>query len=47
MNEETNKENEIYSYTTKEGVRVYTPNVEFADIMALKYGTDNVYVEKF
>jgi hypothetical protein len=38
--------NEIYSYITNKGQRVYTPNVEFAEIMAKKYGTNEVYVEK-
>jgi hypothetical protein len=38
--------NEIYAYINNEGQKVYTPNYQFADIMAKKYGTDMVYVEK-
>ena len=38
--------NEIYAYINNEGQKVYTPNYQFADIMAKKYGTDKVYVEK-
>jgi hypothetical protein len=38
--------NEIYAYINDKGQRVYTPNSQFAEIMAKKYGTDNVYVEK-
>ena len=38
--------NEIYTYINNEGQKVYTPNYQFADIMAKKYGTDKVYVEK-
>ena len=37
---------EIYGYVNAEGQRVYTPNLEFAHIMADKYGTQNVYIEK-
>lgn len=46
MSEETVKENEIYSYINNEGQRVVTPNLEFAHLMAVKYGTQKVYVEK-
>jgi hypothetical protein len=38
--------NEIYAYTNDKGQKVFTPNFQFADIMAKKYGTDEVYVEK-
>ena len=38
--------NEIYAYINNEGQKVYTPNYQFADIMAKKYGTEKVYVEK-
>ena len=38
--------NEIYAYINNQGQKVYTPNYQFADIMAKKYGTDKVYVEK-
>ena len=37
---------EIYGYTNNDGQKVFTPNLEFAHIMAAKYGTKNVYVEK-
>ena len=37
---------EIYGYTNAEGQRVYTPNLEFAHIMAVKNGTQHVFVEK-
>jgi len=37
---------EIYGYVNAEGQRVYTPNLEFAHIMAAKYGTQDVYIEK-
>lgn len=44
--EETEKEIiEVYSYLNTKGKRVYTPNLEFAKIMANKYGTNNVFVE--
>jgi hypothetical protein len=38
--------NEIYAYINDKGQKVFTPNFQFADIMAKKYGTDEVYVEK-
>lgn len=37
---------EIYGYINNSGQKVFTPNLEFAHIMARKYGTDKVYVEK-
>jgi hypothetical protein len=37
---------EIYGYVNDNGQKVFTPNLEFAHIMADKYGTQNVYVEK-
>lgn len=46
MSEDQQIVNEIYSYTNNEGQRVFTPNYQFAEIMAKKYGTDKVYVEK-
>ena len=36
----------IYGYINNYGQKVFTPNLEFAHIMATKYGTDKVYVEK-
>lgn len=36
---------EVYSYINPNGVTVYTPNLEFAKIMANKYGTFIVNVE--
>jgi hypothetical protein len=38
--------NEIYAYINDKGQKVFTPNVQFAEIMANKYGTGKVYVEK-
>jgi hypothetical protein len=45
---ETTKEveNIIYSYVNDGNKKVYTPNLEFAHIMAKKYGTDDVFIEK-
>ena len=37
---------EIYGYINDKSQKVFTPNLEFAHIMATKYGTKNVYVEK-
>jgi hypothetical protein len=38
--------NEIYAYVNNKNQKVFTPNVQFAEIMAKKYGTIKVYVEK-
>lgn len=46
MFENTNEVVEIYAYINGKGQKVYTPNYQFADIMAIKYGTNDVYVEK-
>ena len=46
MTETQNESIEIYGYINNEGQKVYTPNLEFAHIMADKYGTQDVYVEK-
>jgi hypothetical protein len=45
MSEVTNEVVEIYAYVNDKGQKVYTPNVEFAQLMGNKYGSD-VYVEK-
>jgi len=37
---------EIYGYINNKGQRVFTPNLEFAHIMATKYGTNQVFIEK-
>lgn len=37
---------EIFGYINDKGQRVFTPNLEFAHIMATKYGTDKVFIEK-
>jgi hypothetical protein len=37
---------EIYGYTNNDGQKVFTPNLEFAHIMATKYGTTHVFIEK-
>ena len=39
--------NEIFAYINDKGMRVFTPNFEFAHLMATKYGTIKVYVEQF
>jgi superfamily II DNA or RNA helicase len=46
---ETNENivNEIFAYINDRGVKVFTPNLEFAHIMAAKYNTNKVFVEKF
>lgn len=36
---------EIYGYLNKEGQKVFTPNLEFAHIMARKYDTEHIYLE--
>jgi len=41
------EENVIYGYKNEAGVVMYTPNLEFAKVMANKYETFNVYVEKY
>lgn len=41
-----NQEIEVYMYKTDKDQKVVTPNLEFALVMAAKYGTNNVYVEK-
>jgi len=45
MSEVTNEAVEIYAYINDKREKVYTPNLEFARIMADKYRSD-VYVEK-
>jgi hypothetical protein len=37
---------DLYGYVNDKGQKVYTPNLEFAQIMATKYGTTHVYIEK-
>lgn len=37
---------EIYGYINNAGQKVFTPNLEFAHIMATKYGTTHVFIEK-
>ena len=37
---------EIYGYVNNDGQKVFTPNLEFAHIMATKYGTTHVFIEK-
>ncbi len=39
-------ENVIYGYINGKGERVFTPNLEFAKIMANKYETYKLYEEK-
>ena len=36
----------IYGYKNQNGMMLWTSNLEFANIMANKYGTDIVYIEK-
>ncbi len=48
MGEETEVvENVMFYYYGVNGEKFYTPNGEFASAQATKYGTDEVYVEKF
>ena len=37
---------EIYGYINNKGQKVFTPNFEFAKIMASKNGDEEVFVEK-
>jgi hypothetical protein len=48
MNEVQNEnvEVEVYGYINDKGQKVITPNLEFAQIMANKYGTNNVFLIK-
>jgi hypothetical protein len=48
MNEVQNEnvEVEVYGYINSKGQKVFTPNLEFAHLMAIKYGTEKVFVEK-
>jgi hypothetical protein len=36
---------EIYGYINRKGQKVYTPNLEFAKIMANKYGEGKLFIE--
>jgi hypothetical protein len=45
MSEVTNEVVEIYAYINSKNQKVFTPNLEFAKLMANKYESD-VYVEK-
>jgi hypothetical protein len=40
-------ENLIFSYVGSDGKTYHTPNPEFASAQARKYGTEDVYVEKY
>lgn len=50
MSEETfdveNLEDVLYGYRNDNGALVWTPNINFAQAQANKYGTFKVYVEK-
>lgn len=46
MSDITNEVVEIFYYYNEKGQKCYTPNGEFAEIQARKYGTESVYVEK-
>ena len=37
---------DLYGYVNDKGQKLYTPNLEFAHIMATKYGTEHVFIEK-
>ena len=43
---ETEESIELYSYKTKSGLVLSTPNYQFASMRAEKYGTNEVYLEK-
>jgi hypothetical protein len=45
MSEVTNEVVEIYAYINDKNQKVFTPNLEFAKIMANKYESE-LYVEK-
>jgi hypothetical protein len=48
MSEETLViDNLIFSYYDKNGKVYHTPSAEFATAQARKYGTINIYVEKY
>jgi hypothetical protein len=36
----------MYGYKNEEGKMLWTSNLEFANIMANKYGSETVYIEK-
>jgi hypothetical protein len=36
----------IYGYKNQQGMTLWTSNLEFANVMANKYGTLDVYIEK-
>jgi hypothetical protein len=40
------KENVIYGYINGKGEKVFTPNLDFANIMAHKYETYKLFEEK-
>jgi hypothetical protein len=42
----TEQEVELFFYYDEKGIKLYTPNQDFAIIQARHYGTDNVYIEK-
>ena len=45
-NQTTVIEIKIYGYKNQNGMMLWTSNVDFANIMARKYGTEMVYIEK-
>jgi hypothetical protein len=47
MSETVVIENLIFSYYGQDGKKYYTPSAEFATAQANKYGTHDVFVEKF
>jgi hypothetical protein len=48
MSEETTViENVIFSYIGSDGKMYHTPSAEFATAQARKYGTEDIFVEKY
>lgn len=41
-----NEEGVLYGYRNDNGVLIWSPNVNFAQAQANKYGTFKIYVEK-
>ena len=40
-------DNIIFSYIGSDGKKYYTPSAEFATAQARKYGTEDIFIEKY
>jgi hypothetical protein len=40
-------DNVIFSYIGSDGKKYYTPSAEFATAQARKYGTEDIFIEKY